>query len=177
MHLLLCICCSSSETCAIFSCLTLCMSRCAATFYSSVFLFSLFKHQRGSSHCVAKASNTFCFLALPSRWHLAHIKLPANVRGKRVSLLLNRSLRGLSDAIDMYSFLQELMDRVGDKLPAALRAHLEACQTPLSMFLPAWLLTAFAGDFPLCFAARVLDIMLAQVRCLQALQVLQYSLL
>lgn len=57
--------------------------------------------------------------------------------------------------------LQENMALVYAHIPTDLRAHLENLGVAPSMFLPPWLLTVFAADFPLSFAARLVDIMLA----------------
>lgn len=53
------------------------------------------------------------------------------------------------------------MALVFERIPLDLRQHLSRCGVPPSMFLPPWLLTVFSADFPLSFAARLIDIMLS----------------
>ena len=58
--------------------------------------------------------------------------------------------------------MQEAMAAVMRPLPRALREHLDAHSVDVALFLPSWLLTAFAGDFPPQFTARLLDAMLVR---------------
>lgn len=45
--------------------------------------------------------------------------------------------------------------------PAGLAAHLEAHAVLPVLYASSWLLTCFASDFPLSFAARVLDLVIS----------------
>jgi hypothetical protein len=58
--------------------------------------------------------------------------------------------------------MQENMQLVFANLPSELQDHLSLLGVSPSMFLPPWLITVFAADFPLSFSGRLLDIMLAE---------------
>jgi hypothetical protein len=58
--------------------------------------------------------------------------------------------------------MQENMQLVFANLPSELQDHLSMLGVSPSMFLPPWLITVFAADFPLSFSGRLLDIMLAE---------------
>lgn len=51
--------------------------------------------------------------------------------------------------------------QMGKLLPGRLAAHLEAAGCLPVLYLPQWLLTAFASSYPLVFAARLVDVILA----------------
>ena len=46
-------------------------------------------------------------------------------------------------------------------MPARLRVHMEQQGALPVLYASSWLLTAYASDFPLFFAARVMDVILA----------------
>jgi Rab-GTPase-TBC domain len=58
--------------------------------------------------------------------------------------------------------MQISMDLVFDRVPVELKDHLFAYGVPPSLFLPPWLLTVFSADFPVAFAARLIDIILVE---------------
>jgi hypothetical protein len=51
------------------------------------------------------------------------------------------------------------MELVLERVRPELKIHLSRLGVSPSMFLPPWLLTVFAADFPLSFSGRLLDIM------------------
>ena len=46
-------------------------------------------------------------------------------------------------------------------MPGRLRSHMEQQGALPVLYASSWLLTAFSSDFPLVFAARVMDVILA----------------
>uniref|UniRef100_A0A1D1ZTZ1 Rab-GAP TBC domain-containing protein n=1 Tax=Auxenochlorella protothecoides TaxID=3075 RepID=A0A1D1ZTZ1_AUXPR len=67
--------------------------------------------------------------------------------------------RGLRDCYkpDM-SMLQVRLWQMGRLLPPRLAAHLEAHSVLPVLYASSWFLTCFASDFPLPFAARIMDL-------------------
>ena len=58
------------------------------------------------------------------------------------------------------ALLQIRLWQLSKLLPPALAAHLEAAAALPVLYASSWLLTCFAADFPLHFAARVMDVIL-----------------
>lgn len=50
--------------------------------------------------------------------------------------------------------------QLGKLLPAQLAEHLESLAVLPVLYASAWLLTCFGSDFPIGFAARVLDVVM-----------------
>jgi hypothetical protein len=91
------------------------------------------------------------------------------------SLLMRQ--RGLREMYlpDM-ALLQIRLWQLSKLLPPRLEAHLEAHAALPVLYASSWLLTCFAADFPLHFAARVVDVLMTgqgaaspmlKVRCLR----------
>lgn len=57
--------------------------------------------------------------------------------------------------------LQARLWQVGRLLPRGLAQHMELQGALPVLYASSWLLTAFASDFPLFFASRVMDVILA----------------
>jgi hypothetical protein len=76
-----------------------------------------------------------------------------------LSLLMRQ--RGLRELYlpDM-SLLQIRLWQLSRLLPPRLSAHLEAHAALPVLYASSWLLTCFAADFPLHFAARVVDVLM-----------------
>ena len=51
--------------------------------------------------------------------------------------------------------------QVGQLMPVRLRRHMEGLGALPVLYASSWLLTSYASDFPLFFAARVMDVILA----------------
>lgn len=56
--------------------------------------------------------------------------------------------------------LQVRLWQLGKLLPARLAEHLESLAVVPVLYASAWLLTCFGSDFPIAFAARVLDVVI-----------------
>ena len=60
----------------------------------------------------------------------------------------------------IYTAMQEVMEAVMLSQTDELRMHLDKCGAVRSMFLPAWIMTAFAADYHPSVTGRLLDVML-----------------
>ena len=66
--------------------------------------------------------------------------------------------------------------QLGRLLPPRLCAHLEAAAALPVLYASSWLLTCFASDFPLSFAARVMDLVLTDCYAAPMMKVLHTSM-
>eukprot|EP00887_Chlorella_sp_A99_P005325 scaffold1.g5325.t1 len=89
---------------------------------------------------------------------LTYIESPAEAFGALVLLMHDRGLRELY--LPDMRLLQVRLWQLGRLLPAQLSAHLEAHAVLPVLYASSWLLTCFASDFPIAFAARVLDLVI-----------------
>ncbi|KAL4859571.1 TBC1 domain family member 1 [Chlorella vulgaris] len=89
---------------------------------------------------------------------LTYLPSEANAFGALSLLMHQRCLR------EMYlpdmSLLQIRLWQLSKLLPPRLAAHLEAHAALPVLYASSWLLTCFAADFPLHFAARVMDVLM-----------------
>ncbi|GAB4817785.1 hypothetical protein N2152v2_004831 [Parachlorella kessleri] len=89
---------------------------------------------------------------------LAFLPRAADAFGALVLLMHERRLRDLYKP-DM-SLLQVRLWQLGKLLPDQLATHLESHAVLPVLYASSWFLTCFASDFPIQFAARVLDVVL-----------------
>lgn len=89
---------------------------------------------------------------------LTYLPSEADAFGALSLLMHQRCLR------EMYlpdmSLLQIRLWQLSKLLPPRLAAHLEAHAALPVLYASSWLLTCFAADFPLHFAARVMDVLM-----------------
>lgn len=90
---------------------------------------------------------------------LTYVDSQSAAFGLLVILMHERGLRTLYKT-DL-SMLQARLWQLGQLMPGRLRLHMEQQGALPVLYASAWLLTAFASDFPLFFAARVMDVILA----------------
>lgn len=60
----------------------------------------------------------------------------------------------------MFFAMQVRLWQLGKLLPDRLAAHLESHAVLPVLYASAWFMTCFASDFPISFAARVLDVVM-----------------
>ena len=74
---------------------------------------------------------------------------------------MNRGVHCCSWVHTLCHVLQARLWQVGKLLPRGLAQHMELQGALPVLYASSWLLTAFASDFPLFFASRVMDVVLA----------------
>ena len=80
--------------------------------------------------------------------------------GALVMIMKDRGLRDLYDPDDGMALLQARLFQLGCLAPPDLTQHLEDHGVLPVLYASSWFLTCFAGDFPLHFAARVMDLII-----------------
>eukprot|EP00197_Chlamydomonas_leiostraca_P012793 CAMPEP_0202859570 /NCGR_PEP_ID=MMETSP1391-20130828/1623_1 /ASSEMBLY_ACC=CAM_ASM_000867 /TAXON_ID=1034604 /ORGANISM="Chlamydomonas leiostraca, Strain SAG 11-49" /LENGTH=484 /DNA_ID=CAMNT_0049538615 /DNA_START=127 /DNA_END=1577 /DNA_ORIENTATION=+ len=86
----------------------------------------------------------------------------AHAFGALVVLMQDRELRRFYGR--SMSMLQVQLWQLGKLMPGRLCKHMEACGVVPVLYGASWLMTCFSADFPVSFAARILDVLLAD-RC------------
>ncbi|KAK9820411.1 hypothetical protein WJX72_010036 [[Myrmecia] bisecta] len=89
---------------------------------------------------------------------LAWLPADADAFGGLVVLMQERELRQLYTT-DL-AMLQVRLWQIGKLMPPQLAHHMEMHGALPVLYASSWLLTAFASDFPLSFASRVMDVIL-----------------
>ena len=82
----------------------------------------------------------------------------AEAFGALALVMQDRGLRGLYLPEDGMELLQVRLWQLGRLIPPHLSAHLEANSCLAVLYASSWFLTCFAAEFPLHFAARVMDL-------------------
>ena len=90
---------------------------------------------------------------------LAYLEEP-QAFGAMVVVMHERGLRDLYRPDDGMALLQVRLWQLGRLLPPRLAAHLEANAALPVLYASSWFLTCFAADFPMHFAARVMDLVI-----------------
>jgi hypothetical protein len=83
----------------------------------------------------------------------------ADAFGALALVMTGRGLRELYRP-DGMALLQARLWQLGRLAPPRLAAHMEAAAALPVLYAPSWFLTCFAADFPLSFAARVMDLVI-----------------
>lgn len=89
---------------------------------------------------------------------LTYIPEEADAFGALVVLMHGRGLRALY--LPDMSLLQVRLWQLGKLMSPSLLTHLESHGALPVLFAPSWFITCFAADFPIHFAARVMDLVI-----------------